>query len=442
MALLSPSRLRTFAIIITVGVMVAHYLLPPKRIVIHPDSDNAMTIYSDNEWGGESTVAWLSEPETRWLCVLKRSPAHPVCGLSVHWNDTDRKYIDAHGFTSLKVTMRYKGPAHTLRIYMRNFDGRHGIREDRDTHKFMYVNIPANDFGDFNKSYTTEISLTEFQVADWWRDEFKVDRNNAKPQFDHITSFGVDFPFPQVMGEHTIELERVELVGTWVKAEVLYLGIILTWLMTLFVETTWRMYRWRKLANENLRQVKDLTDYARSLRERSEKYRELSHIDSLTEVYNRYGFMQTLKSLFGKGTLNGSLMIIDIDHFKSVNDSYGHVQGDQILFETAQLFSNNIRKSDIFARWGGEEFVLLVPRYDLSQATALSEKLRLLIEKHEFTVAEGADSQKAETEAIKITVSIGLTSFSRLDSLNSAFIRADEALYSAKSSGRNRIVAV
>ncbi|HEY7772581.1 MAG TPA: GGDEF domain-containing protein [Marinagarivorans sp.] len=442
MALISPSRLRAIAIIATIAVMVAHYLLPPKHIVIHPAADNAMTIYSDIEWGGESTVTWQNEGETRWHCVLKPSPAHPVCGLSVHWNDTARAFIDAHGFASLKVTLRYKGPAHTLRIYMRNYDGRHGVEQDRDTHKFMYVNIPTNDFGDFNKSYTTDIALTEFQVADWWRDEFKVDRNNAKPQFNHITSFGVDFPFPHVMGDHTIELERVELVGTWIKAEVLYLGIILTWLTTLFVETTWRMYRWRKLAKENLRQVKDLTDYAQSLRERSEKYRELSHIDNLTEVYNRYGFMQTLKSLFGKGTLNGSLMIIDIDHFKHVNDGYGHVQGDQILFETAQLFSKNIRKSDIFARWGGEEFVLLVPRYDLSQAVVLSEKLRLLIEQHQFPIAKGTDNRKLNLEPIAITVSIGLTSFSRIDSLNSAFIRADEALYAAKSAGRNRVVAV
>ena len=432
MALVSPSRIRVIAITLTIAAMVLHYVLPPKHIVIHPASDNAMTIYSDGEWNGASEVKWLDEKNTRWLCSLKRSPAHPVCGLSVHWNDTQRESINARGFSSLRVKLRYKGPGNTLRIYMRNFDGQHGVKKDRDTHKFMHVNIPTNDFGDFVEPYTTEVSLAEFQVADWWRDEFKVDRNNAKPQFDHITSFGVDFPFPQVMGEHTLELESVELIGVWIKAEALYLSIILAWLGVLFTETTWRMYRWRKVARENLRQVKDLTSYAEELREKSEKYRELSHIDSLTEVYNRYGFMQTLKSLFGKGALKGCLLIIDIDHFKQVNDKFGHVTGDKILREVAKLFSTNIRKSDIFARWGGEEFVLLVTNYELVQAKSLAEKLRALVAEHGFHSGKSAS----------ITVSIGLTSFSKADSLNSAFIRADEALYSAKTNGRNRVCAV
>lgn len=431
MALVSPSRIRTAAIVLTVAAMALHYVLPPKHIVIHPANDNAMTIYSDAQWGGESSVEWLDEERTRWLCSLKRSPAHPVCGLSVHWNDTQRKFINAYGFSNVKVKLRYKGPGNTLRLYMRNFDGQHGLKEDRDTHKFMYVNIPTNDFGDFSAPYTTEVTLSEFQVADWWRDEYKVDRNNAKPQFDHITSFGVDFPFPQVMGEHTLELERVELIGVWIKAEALYLGIILAWLSVLFTETTWRMYRWRKVAKENLRQVKDLTNYAQQLQEKSEKYRELSHIDSLTEVYNRYGFMQTLKSLFGKGALNGCLLIIDIDHFKRVNDEFGHVTGDKVLREVASLFAKNIRKGDIFARWGDEEFVLLVTSYNLEQAKSLAQKLRLLVQNHDFN----------SDAAVAITVSIGLTSFSKIDSLNSAFIRADEALYSAKTQGRNQVVA-
>ena len=429
MALVSPSRIRVTAIALTVAAMVLHYVLPPKHIVIHPASNNAMTIYSDGEWNGESEAKWLDEKNTRWLCSLKRSPAHPVCGLSVHLNDTERESVNARGFSSLRVKLRYKGPGNTLRIYMRNFDGLHGVKENRDTHKFMHVNIPTNDFGDFVESYTTEVSLSEFQVADWWRDEFKVDRNNAKPQFDHITSFGVDFPFPQVMGENTLELESVELIGVWIKAEALYLGIILAWLSVLFTETTWRMYRWRKVARENLRQVKDLTSYAEELREKSEKYRELSHIDSLTEVYNRYGFMQTLKSLFGKGALKGCLLIVDIDHFKQVNDKFGHVVGDKILWEVANLFSTNIRKSDIFARWGGEEFVLLVTNYELEQAKSLAEKLRALVAGHAFNSGK----------AVSITVSIGLTSFGKTDSLNSAFIRADEALYSAKTNGRNRV---
>ena len=426
MVLLTPLRIRAAAVFATVLVMLVHYFLPPRLLVIHPAPSNAYTIYSDGEWGGESAATWLDESKTQWRCTLKRSPAHPVCGLSVHWNDTDKKIINASGYSSLRLKLHYQGPGHTLRVYMRNFDDQHGTLGDRDTHKFMYVNIPTADF-----KGAIEIVLTELQVADWWKDEYKVDRNNAKPEFDRITSLGIDFPFPQVMGEHTLILERAELVGTWLPAEQLYLGIILAWLAALFLETLWHMYRWRKVARDNLRQVKDLTDYAQALRVTSEKYRELSHIDSLTEVYNRYGFMQSLKQLFGRGALSGCLIIIDIDHFKGINDTYGHVMGDNILRRAALLLASNIRKNDVFARWGGEEFVLLVTHYDLAQAQALAEKLRVLVEQHVFD--EGLN--------IKITVSIGLTSFSKTDSLNSAFIRSDEALYLAKTQGRNQVVA-
>lgn len=431
MTLASSSRIRAVAVVVTITVMLSYYLLPPKYITLHPSKGSTHTIYSDGDWGGESSIAWLDEPAIRWLCRLKQSPAHPVCGLAVHWSDIWSQSINAEDYSRLRLTLKYKGPAHALRIYMRNFDEQHGTLEDRDTHKFMSVNIPTAEFAQFDtKAHVTEIELSELQVADWWKSEYNVDRHQAKPAFNRITSFGIDFPVPPVMGEHTLELESVELVGAWIPAENLYLGIILAWLLGLFLETAWHMYRWRRVAKENFRQVKDLTDYAEALKLKSEKYRELSHIDSLTEVYNRYGFMQTLKKLFGRGALNGCLMIIDIDYFKSINDNFGHVAGDKILHEIAQVFARNVRKNDVFARWGGEEFVLLVTHYDLNQARALAEKLRLLIKEYDFNTVENT----------QITISIGLTSFSKTDSLNSAFLRADEALYSAKTQGRNQVV--
>ncbi|WP_394202337.1 GGDEF domain-containing protein [Marinagarivorans algicola] len=431
MALASSSRIRAAAVIATVVVMLGHYFLPPRYITVHPVDNSTYNIYSDGDWGGESSVAWLDKSATRWLCHFKKSPAHPVCGLAVHWGDARSQFINAEGYSLLRLTLKYKGPAHALRIYIRNFDEQHGVLEDRDTHKFMSVNIPADEFSQFEaRSHSTEIALSELQVADWWKSEYNVDRHQAKPAFNRMTSFGIDFPVPPVMGEHTLELERVELVGTWIPAENLYLGIILAWLLGLLLETAWHMYRWRRVAKENFRQVKDLTDYAEALKLKSEKYRELSHIDSLTKVYNRYGFMQTLKKLFGRGALNGCLMIIDIDYFKKINDNFGHVAGDKILHEIAQVFAQNVRKNDVFARWGGEEFVLLVTHYDLKQARALAEKLRLLIKDYDFNTVQN----------IQVTISIGLTSFSKSDSLNSAFLRADEALYSAKTQGRNQVV--
>lgn len=425
-----PSRIRVIAIALTVMVMVIHYLLPPRQIVLHPSDPNRYNIYSDGDWGGASTSQWLDRDALRWQCDLKRSPAYAVCGLSIHWGDAVLDALDASRFDTLAVTLRYQGPAHTLRVYLRNYDSPLGVAEDRDTHKFMYVNVPTVELGTLNAAQITQLKLSELQVADWWKEEHNVDRNNAKPNFNRLTSFGIDFPFPQVMGKHTLQLDSVVLTGEWITAEMLYLSIILAWLGAAFVETTLRMYRWRKVAKENLKQVQDLTDYAEALRVKSERYRELSHVDTLTEVYNRFGFMQALKRVFGRGPLNGCLLIIDIDFFKTVNDRYGHVVGDETLREVAQLIAANIRKGDVFARWGGEEFVLLVTEYELHQAQALAEKLRKLIASHRFKDVDSA-----------ISVSIGLTAFTKTDSLNAAISRADEALYQAKALGRNQVAS-
>jgi diguanylate cyclase (GGDEF)-like protein len=426
----TSSVMRGVALGLTVLVMVAYHFLPAKSISIHPAEGNGYTIYSDGDWGGESSVRWLAEDRRHWRCDLIRSPAHPVCGLSVHWNDTEKQTLDASGYTRLRLTLKYQGPGHTLRVYIRNFNPRQGKLEDRDTHKFMSVNIPTAEFSSFEQTTVTEIMLTEFQVADWWREEFKVDRNNAKPLFDRVTSLGIDLPFPHVMGEHQFELVKAEFIGEWFPAEQLYLGIILTWLFILMAEAFYNAYRWRRVARENLKQVKDLTDYAQQLKVRSDRYRELSHVDNLTGIFNRLGFMQALKTLFREGRVSGCLIIMDIDYFKKINDQHGHIAGDKTLRATAQLIAANLRKGDIFARWGGEEFVLLVPGYDVEHASALAEKLRALVEGHPF----------AEADGLRVTISIGLTVFAKTDSLSTAFMRADEALYQAKSEGRNRVV--
>lgn len=426
--LTTSSRAR--AIVVTALVLVTHYFLPPKYMELHSYHLNQYTLYSDGEAGGSSNAKWLDKQQTSWFCDLVQSRVYPFCGFTIHWNDTHKEGLNLSGYAVLKLRLRYQGPAHSLRIFMRGFEPDISQLDNLKTHKFMYANVPISSIGSSNQSHQIVIPFDDFQVADWWKEEYSIEHSKVDSTFDHISSLGIDFPYAQVIGEHTIELESAELTGEWLSAEGLYLGIIVVWLSVLFLGGLVNMYRWRELAKENLKQVQDLKDYAQELRERSEKYRELSHIDNLTEIFNRYGFMQTLKNLFGKRSLKGCLLVIDIDFFKSINDSYGHTIGDQVLVEVAQLISKSIRKSDIFARWGGEEFVLLVTDYELSPAQVLAEKLRCLIEDNKFTV----------NEDIKITISIGLTPFSQRDSLDSAFIRADEALYMAKSHGRNQVV--
>lgn len=158
---------------------------------------------------------------------------------------------------------------------------------------------------------------------------------------------------------------------------------------------------------------------------------KLARIDPLTGVFNRHHFNTLLDFNIEKHRRYAedqtfSILLFDIDHFKEVNDRFGHLVGDEILKQFTGIILSKIRKSDFLARWGGEEFVLLSPETDIGNSTILAEKLRAVVGAHAF---EGIDHP--------LTCSVGVTSYRQGDSLNSLMDRADRALYEAKNHGRN-----
>lgn len=156
----------------------------------------------------------------------------------------------------------------------------------------------------------------------------------------------------------------------------------------------------------------------------------LATTDSLTGIANRRQFSTILSGEVDRAKRYGtpmSVVMYDIDYFKRVNDTYGHDVGDLVLQALTGLVKENIRTNDVLARWGGEEFMVLMPQSDIQAARDASEKLRLAIAAHHFDQCD------------KLTVSFGVASFERQDDLNSLLKRVDDALYRAKAQGRNRV---
>lgn len=156
----------------------------------------------------------------------------------------------------------------------------------------------------------------------------------------------------------------------------------------------------------------------------------IATVDKLTGIYNRHKFEElfTLEAERSRRfSLPLSLILIDIDHFKSVNDTYGHDIGDDVLKRLTKIVQDTIRQIDIFARWGGEEFLVLSPNTDLENIQVLAEKLRLAVSEAEFP------------QVAHITISQGVSTFGKNDTFSELFKRADQGLYYAKEDGRNQV---
>lgn len=163
--------------------------------------------------------------------------------------------------------------------------------------------------------------------------------------------------------------------------------------------------------------------------------------DPLTGVYNRRFMEQRLREEVSKARryhFKLAVLMLDLDHFKPVNDRLGHQAGDQVLIEIGELVNRELRDSDILARYGGEEFLVIAPNTEPSAATSLAERLRKRIESHTFL----SDFDKAQKLETQVTVSIGIANFGdSCDDEESLIQVADQNLYRAKHGGRNRVAA-
>ena len=160
--------------------------------------------------------------------------------------------------------------------------------------------------------------------------------------------------------------------------------------------------------------------------ETSSKLEHLANTDNLTGIFNRRKFEDVFENNT-KTNKKFSIILFDIDYFKDINDNYGHKVGDEILKAFSDKINSNIRKCDVFFRWGGEEFIVLANNTELDGAFMMGNKLRKLIETSTFV------------NVSSITISLGIAEYIEGEALEQLINRADKALYTAKRNGRNRV---
>jgi diguanylate cyclase (GGDEF)-like protein len=223
--------------------------------------------------------------------------------------------------------------------------------------------------------------------------------------------------------------ELTDLVNDHVQDNITFRkNIILITFSILFILFVILIYAW----------YKSVKTWRYNIKKRKQKEQEIIYLnyhDSLTDLYNRRYFMQTGKQEIERATRYKeplSLMMIDIDHFKNVNDTYGHIAGDKVLKQLSSILKESVRDADIAGRLGGEEFGIILPKSSLDKAKQVAERLRKNIEDNTF---------KFDEANISITISIGIAAYKETNiNMDNLIHEADLALYEAKKRGRNCVV--
>ncbi|MEO9944381.1 GGDEF domain-containing protein [Paraglaciecola sp.] len=410
---------KTVAFIITLVLLIFYESLPKRTMALHPELTKNVYESVDDTIGGNSEIIWVDKSQLSWICHLRAGTPYPYCGIYVMWSKPAAKQLDLSLYDGLEVELDYNGPATYLRVYLRNYYPAPDISDIVGKAKFNSFSTLATDF-----KRPTMIPFKDLRVADWWIDNNKIPPKEIKTDISKVIAIGIDIPYPNTLGRHEFKLKSIKATGYYFSKETLYFSIIIFWAAFIISEILIRQTRLLSMIKASDQQLKEF-------RTISELYREKAEHDQLTDILNREGLNRIVDDLYAKKSLNNyALLVLDLDFFKTINDDYGHVVGDNVLQEVSNIFKVCIRSYDIVARWGGEEFIILFHSISSANIEPFAEKIRKTIESTSFVTGKVQN----------ITVSIGATKIARSELFENAFIRADKALYQAKETGRNKTI--
>lgn len=254
----------------------------------------------------------------------------------------------------------------------------------------------------------------------------QVSRSDARGVFENILEGQVD--------EIRAEVNKNSDLGDLSNSISQHLGLIVQAMKTFSSAENERETELTQQLNDMQIKLNEMENLAESAQHAIEEQRKKAMHDSLTGLPNRESYQQRLKQEVERINRYGgklSLMVCDVDLFKRINDSYGHLAGDKVLKIIARSLQRALRDTDFIARFGGEEFVILMPETSSTEAKTVAEKLRKKIESSPFNFKK---------EPVQITVSLGLSEFAQNETADEVFSRADKALYRAKEQGRNKVL--
>ncbi len=394
-----------------------------QTLSIFPNEAISPSQISDRINGGMSEVALTqSNEQTTLTCNLVHTGyTHPFCGITFPVKPAFRN-INASQFSSIEIVAEVQATEQdTVLIYLLNQEN--NVQPKMGERANMRpVNIQPGV-----QSYL--IPINSFFVPSWWVLLYPEDELEGGTSISNVSAVRITSGDNTASREMTITVHEIKLHGKYITRETLYLTIIIVWVaLTLFFSISNIMDTRRQIRKEK-RRSSELLYNNEMLAQEKDRLHILSKTDPLTGALNRAGLEEAMlrfqNELHYRGKTRCALILLDIDHFKQINDKYGHDVGDRVLKEIVQLLHNVVRKTDLIIRLGGEEFLLLCQYTSYREGIYLAEKCRQEI-------------LSKKLASIPVTCSFGVADCEP-SAISQTLPQADKALYSAKRNGRNKV---
>ena len=372
---------------------------------------------------------WVDKKNRIWRCIDQPLSFDTFCGLVINVADENGVGLDLSAFQSMKVygSVQENGEgSEYLSVSLRNKNQRYYRPVEESSTKYNTVEVPSN--------YITEsqiIDMAHLRVANWWLTAKRRPVSDARVELDNIIFIEFSFGLEQGLVGKQVNIEKIVWQGPLIAGTLLYRSLAIFWGVAILCFLIVRLF----VVSRDLKSIRDTKNELVAINEvlniQNKQYEALAKSDPLTGLKNRSGVREVLLSGLNSWKELGkplSFCLIDLDHFKAINDTYGHDVGDKVLKHAARVMEKLMSGEQALARWGGEEFIVVCCNATLEQALGLAEKLRRDIEQ---SVIDGG---------VRVTASIGVATLAESD-LSALLKRADAALYRAKALGRNRVIS-
>ncbi|NTS76229.1 GGDEF domain-containing protein [Catenovulum sp. SM1970] len=395
---------------LTIFLCFLQFLGFERVLVLDLTDTERFSVRDDRPFGGASVSNFeVTDQGILFSCQVKQQYQWPYCEFIIDLTSQQNGQlagIDFTRFSKVGLWLKHDHPNQPgTRFEMHNFNDAYSKPEQINSLKYNTV-----EFSENNVPYPTWINFHSFYVPVWWNSLHDLSLQHGGTDFSNVHSIAVTTGGLIPDGPYKITIEKIEFRGQYIQNETLFFALIVLW---------------STVAGFFFKRLIEIKDHLNQVSQEKKHWQMRATYDGLTDAYSK----QSAPNLFMQlqaTNLESSLLFLDIDHFKQINDNYGHDVGDDVLIQFSHIIQRFISDDMKLIRWGGEEFLLLCPGLSLERAHQLAEELRTLVHQTQWP------------DVLEVTVSIGVALYAN-DDINRTISLADRALYRAKHQGRNQV---